>query len=157
MPRRPGRVRRRTIQPDSRYNNVWLAKFINNVMHDGKKSTAEKVVYEALDIASERARREQLDLFEQAIRNAMPVLEVRPRRVGGATYQVPMEVRPERRLALAMRWILSASRGRHGRPMAERLATELLDTVNGQGATIKRRDDVHRMAEANRAFAHYRW
>jgi small subunit ribosomal protein S7 len=126
-------------------------------MHDGKKSTAEKVVYEALDIASQRGGRDQLDLFEAAIRNAMPVLEVRPRRVGGATYQVPMEVRPERRLALAMRWILGASRGRHGRPMAERLAVELLDTVNGQGTTIKRRDDVHRMAEANRAFAHYRW
>jgi small subunit ribosomal protein S7 len=126
-------------------------------MYDGKRSTAEKVVYEAIETAGARLNREPIVLFEQAIRNAMPVLEVRPRRVGGATYQVPMEVRPERRLSLAMRWILNAARARRGRPMAERLAAELLDTANGQGNTIRRRDEVHRMAEANKAFAHYRW
>jgi small subunit ribosomal protein S7 len=131
--------------------------FINKLMRDGKKSTAERVMYGTLDIIEQRAHRNPVEVFEQAIRNARPILEVRPRRVGGATYQIPLEVRPERQMALAIRWLLTAARARKGRPMAERLAAELMDAASGQGVTIKRRDDTHRMAEANRAFAHYRW
>jgi small subunit ribosomal protein S7 len=131
--------------------------FINKLMRDGKKSTAERVMHDTLNIIEQRARRNPVEVFEQAIRNAKPILEVRPRRVGGATYQIPLEVRPERQMALAIRWLLTAARARTGRPMAERLAAELLDAASGQGVTIKRRDDTHRMAEANRAFAHYRW
>ncbi|MFQ5878576.1 MAG: 30S ribosomal protein S7 [Dehalococcoidia bacterium] len=157
MPRRPGRVKRRHVAPDARYHSVRVAKFINNIMRDGKKSTAEKIMYGAMEVIAQRTRQDPLGVFEQAVRNAMPMLQVRPRRVGGATYQVPMEVRPERQLSLAMRWLLNTTRARGGRPMAERLAAELMDAASGQGATVKRRDDVHRMAEANRAFAHYRW
>jgi small subunit ribosomal protein S7 len=131
--------------------------FINKLMRDGRKSTAERIMYNTLDIMEQRANRNPVEVFEQAIRNAKPILEVRPRRVGGATYQIPLEVRPERQMALAIRWLLTAARARTGRPMAERLAAELLDAASGQGVTIKRRDDTHRMAEANRAFAHYRW
>jgi small subunit ribosomal protein S7 len=131
--------------------------FINKLMRDGRKSTAERIMYDTLDIIEQRAHRNPVEVFEQAIRNARPILEVRPRRVGGATYQIPLEVRPERQMALAIRWLLMATRARTGRPMAERLAAELMDAASGQGVTIKRRDDTHRMAEANRAFAHYRW
>jgi small subunit ribosomal protein S7 len=156
MPRRGKIVRRRT-PPDAKHNSIWLHMFINKLMMSGKKSTAERVMYGALEIIEQRARRSPMEVFEQAIRNAMPVLEVRPRRVGGATYQIPLEVRPERQVSLAMRWLLAAARARTGRPMAERVAAELMDAASGQGVTIKRRDDTHRMAEANRAFAHYRW
>ena len=131
--------------------------FTRKLMYSGKKSTAERVMYGSLAIIEQRTRRNPMETFDQAVRNAMPVLEVRPRRVGGATYQIPLEVRPERQLSLAMRWLLAAARARKGRPMAERLAAELMDAASGQGVTIKKRDDTHRMAEANRAFAHYRW
>jgi small subunit ribosomal protein S7 len=130
---------------------------INKVMRDGKKSTAERVVYGALEIAEQRTKDKPVQIFEGAIRNVMPTLEVRPRRVGGATYQIPLEVRPSRQLSLSMRWILGAARARQGRPMAERLATEIVDAYREQGTAIKRRDDTHRMAEANKAFVHYRW
>lgn len=126
-------------------------------MHNGKKSVAERIFYDALEIAGTRARRAPIDVFEQALRNATPVLEVKPRRVGGSTYQVPVEIKGERRQALAIRWLLQSARKRQGRSMAEKLAAELMDTSNGVGATIKKKDDTHRMAEANRAFAHYRW
>ena len=131
--------------------------FTRKLMYSGKKSTAEHVMYDSLAIIEQRTRRNPMETFDQAVRNAMPVLEVRPRRVGGATYQIPLEVRPERQLSLAMRWLLAAARARKGRPMAERLAAEFMDAASGQGVTIKKRDDTHRMAEANRAFAHYRW
>ena len=130
---------------------------INKVMKCGKKSTAERIVYEALDQVGQRTKEDPRTVFEQAMRNTMPVLEVRPRRVGGATYQIPLEVRPARQISLAMRWILGSARGRAGRPMAERLAAELIDAYREQGAAIKKRDDTHRMAEANKAFVHYRW
>ncbi|MFQ5381676.1 MAG: 30S ribosomal protein S7 [Dehalococcoidia bacterium] len=156
MPRR-NRPERRLISPDPRYGNVQLQMFINKLMTRGKKSTAERVVYGALDTVQSQTGRDPVDVFSQAIRNVTPVLEVKPRRVGGATYQVPVEIRPDRRLALAMRWLLTASRARGGRSMSEKLAAELLDAANGTGSAIKRREDTHRMAEANRAFVHYRW
>src|SRR5579884_1019414 len=156
MPRR-AKVVKREVAPDPRYQSKTVAMFINKVMERGKKSTAERIMYEALDRIGEQARRNPLDTFEQAIRNATPMVEVKPRRVGGATYQVPVDIRAERRMALAIRWLLRSARARGGRSMAERLAAELLDAANGQGATIKRREDTHRMAEANRAFVHYRW
>jgi small subunit ribosomal protein S7 len=134
-----------------------VARFINKLMQDGKKSTAQRVFYDALDIIESRAKRPGLDVFEQAVRNATPMLEVKPRRVGGATYQVPVEVRPERKMSLAVRWLIQAARNRPGKSMSEKLASELLDAANNTGATVKRREDTHRMAEANRAFAHYRW
>ncbi|GIW19382.1 30S ribosomal protein S7 [Tepidiforma sp.] len=148
---------KRPIPPDARYGNVHVQIFINKIMRRGKKSVAEKVVYGAFDRIQAQTGRDPLDVFQQAIRQATPVLEVKPRRVGGATYQVPVEIRPDRRLALSMRWILNAARNRNGRSMSEKLAAELLDAANGTGAAIKRRDDTHRMAEANRAFVHYRW
>lgn len=151
------RAEQRQITPDSKYQNVELSQFINKIMMNGKKTVSERIVYDALDKAGEEARRPGLEVFEMAIRNAMPMVEVRSRRVGGATYQVPTEVRPERRLAMAMRWIIAAARSRSGRPMAERLSAELLEASRGQGAAVKRREDLYRMAEANRAFAHYRW
>ena len=126
-------------------------------MRDGKKSTAFRIMYDAFDIIEERSKKPPLDVFEQAIKNVTPLLEVRPRRVGGATYQIPMEVRSERRLSLAVRWLLQSTRQRPGKSMAEKLASELMDAAAGQGASIKKKDDTHRMAEANRAFAHYRW
>jgi small subunit ribosomal protein S7 len=156
MPRR-NRPERREIVPDSKYNSVLVAKFINQIMERGKKSTAERIVYTAMETMGERTKRNPLDVFEQAIREAMPVVEVRPRRVGGATYQVPVEIRNERRLTLAIRWLVTTSRKRAGRTMAERLAAELLDAAQGTGITIKKKEDTHKMAEANRAFAHYRW
>ena len=151
------RAEKRKIAPDSRFKNVELAQFINKVMLNGKKTTSQRIVYSALDQASEEARRPGIEVFEMAIRNTMPMVEVKSRRVGGATYQVPTEVRPERRLALAMRWIILAARSRSGRPMADRLSAELLEASRGQGAAVRRREDLYRMAEANRAFAHYRW
>ncbi len=154
MPRR-GDIERRTLLPDARYDSVLVQKFINKVMERGKKSVAERIVYDALELAAERTRKLPLEVFEQALRNASPTIEVKPKRVGGATYQVPVEVKSDRRYALAMRWLLTASRGRSGRPMYERLASELVDAFNNTGSTIKRKEDVHKMAEANRAFAHY--
>jgi small subunit ribosomal protein S7 len=154
MPRR-GDIQKRAVPPDARYDSVLVQKFINKVMERGKKSVAERIVYDALDIAADRTKKGQLEVFEQALRNASPSIEVKPKRVGGATYQVPVEVKSDRRYALAMRWLLIASRGRSGRPMHERLAAELVDAFNNTGNTIKRKEDVHKMAEANRAFAHY--
>ncbi len=148
---------RREILPDPKYGDVVLAKFINCVMRDGKKSVAEKIVYGALDRIQRRMRRDPLEVFHEAVENVKPTLEVRSRRVGGATYQVPVEVRPERRQTLAIRWLIHAARARSERRMEERLANELMDAANGRGAAIKKREDTHRMAEANRAFAHYRW
>jgi small subunit ribosomal protein S7 len=134
---------------------MLVQKFINKVMERGKKSVAERIVYDALDLASDRIKKGQLEIFEIALRNASPSIEVKPKRVGGATYQVPVEVKSDRRYALAMRWLLTAARSRSGRPMHERLATEIVDAFNNTGNTIKRKEDVHKMAEANRAFAHY--
>jgi small subunit ribosomal protein S7 len=156
MPRR-GKVSRSRATPDAKYNSVLVQVMINKVMRHGKKSTAERIVYDAMDLIAQRTKEEPRQVFEQALRNAMPVLEVRPRRVGGATYQIPLEVRPARQTSLAMRWVLGAARGRTGRPMADRLATELVDAFREQGTAIKKRDDTHRMAEANKAFVHYRW
>jgi small subunit ribosomal protein S7 len=156
MPRR-AKVIRREPAPDSRYRSRTLAGFINKTMRNGKKSVSERQVYGALDQIEAQTRRNPLDVFEQALRNATPMVEVKPRRVGGATYQVPVDIRAERRNSLAMRWLLNAARARRGRSFAERLAAELLDAANGQGATVKRKEDTHRMAEANRAFVHYRW
>ena len=154
---RRGKVSRNRAQPDAKYGSVLVQVMINKVMYDGKKSVAERIVYEAMDMIGERTKEEPRHVFEQAMRNAMPVLEVRPRRVGGATYQIPLEVRPARQTSLAMRWILGAARGRSGRPMSERLATELIDAYREQGTAIKKREDTHRMADANKAFVHYRW
>ncbi len=154
MPRR-GTIEKRETPPDARYNSVLVQQFINKVMQRGKKSVAEKIVYMALDTAANRLNKTPMEVLELAIRNAGPVIEVKPRRVGGATYQVPVEVKSDRRTALAMRWLLLSARSRSGRPMYERLATELMDAYNNTGSTIKRREDVQRMAEANRAFSHY--
>jgi len=156
MPRR-NRPPRRVVEPDVRYNSELLARFANKLMRHGKKSTAFRIVYDAFEIIEERAKKPPLDVFEQAIKNATPLLEVRPRRVGGATYQIPMEVRPERRMSLAIRWLMQGARQRPGKSMSEKLASELMDAAAGQGASIKKKEDTHRMAEANRAFAHYRW
>jgi small subunit ribosomal protein S7 len=156
MPRRSSPPKRK-VEPDVKYNNVHVSMFINRMMHGGKKSTARRVLYDAFELVEERAKREPLEIFEQAIRNATPMLEVKPRRVGGSTYQVPVEVEPARALSLAMRWLLASSRARGGRSMAEKLAAEFMDAANNQGTAIKKKEDTHRMAEANRAFAHYRW
>jgi small subunit ribosomal protein S7 len=154
---RRNRPERRPTSPDARYGNVQVQVLINKLMTRGKKSTSERVVYGAFDRIQAQTSRDPLDVFVQAVRNTMPVLEVKPRRVGGATYQVPVEIRPDRRQALAMRWLLNSARSRGGRSMSERLASELLDAANNTGAAIKRKDDTHRMAEANRAFVHFRW
>jgi small subunit ribosomal protein S7 len=156
MPRR-SKIERRPVRPDSRYGSELLARFINKVMTRGKKGLAERIVYDAMDLIQERSGREPLEVFQQAIQNATPLLEVKPRRVGGATYQVPVQIEPQRRQSLAIRWLLQAARARSGNSMSEKLAGELLDAANNTGVTIKRREDTHRMAEANRAFAHYRW
>jgi small subunit ribosomal protein S7 len=156
MPRRY-RPEKRKVQPDLRYQSVMLQKFINRMMKGGKKSTARRIMYDALDLIEERTQRPPLEVFEQAMQNATPQIEVKPRRVGGATYQVPMEVAPQRRTSLAIRWMLQATLSRGGRSMSEKLAAEFMDAAKGQGATVKRKDDTHRMAEANRAFAHYRF
>ena len=151
------RAERRIISPDPRFNSVLLARFINKVMLNGKKTKAQSAVYIALDSLEAETGHPGLEVFEQAVRNVTPILEVRSRRVGGATYQVPMEVRPERRTSMALRWLVAASRARAGRPVARRLYEELIEASRGQGASVRRREDLHRMAEANRAFAHYRW
>jgi small subunit ribosomal protein S7 len=156
MPRRY-RPPKRVIKPDIKYNSMVVAKFINRLMKGGKKNTAARIMYDAFDIIEARMHRSPLDVFEQAIKNATPILEVKPRRVGGATYQVPVEVSPDRQLALAMRWLTQSARNRPGKSMAEKLAGELMDAAQGTGATIKKREDTHKMAEANKAFAHYRW
>lgn len=156
MPRRY-RPPKREVEPDPRYNNANVALFVNRMMRNGKKSTALRVMYEALALIEERAKRNPVEVFEQALRNTTPSIEVKPRRVGGSTYQIPVEVEPHRRSALAMRWILQAARTRSGRGMPEKLAAELMDASQGQGAAVKKKDDTHRMAEANRTFAHYRW
>ena len=156
MPRR-ARATRREIFPDAKYHNETVARLINKVMMQGKKSVAEKIVYGALQIMGQQGSKEPATVLEQAVRNVTPQLEVKPRRVGGATYQVPIEVRSERGLSLALRWLVASARARGGKSMAEKLAAELSDASQGQGVTIKKREDTHRMAEANRAFAHYRW
>jgi len=156
MPRR-GKVIRHRTPPDAKYSSVWVQTMINKIMKNGKKGVAERIVYRALDDVGERTKEDPRQVFEKAMRNIMPVLEVRPRRVGGATYQIPLEVRPARQMSLAMRWLLGAARGRAGRPMSERLAAELIDAYREQGSAIKKRDDTHKMAEANKAFVHYRW
>lgn len=148
---------RREVPGDIRYNNSLVTGLINRLMKKGKKSTASRVVYQAFDLIEERAKRDPVEVFEAAVRNTSPVLEVKPRRVGGATYQVPVEVPQARRTSLSMRWLLAGARGRGGRTMAEKLAGELMDAANGTGAAIRKREEIHRMAEANRAFAHYRW
>jgi small subunit ribosomal protein S7 len=156
MPRRKSPPKRQ-VPPDNKYGNVYIAMFINRMMRGGKKSTAQSILYNAFDLIEERAKRNPVEVFEDALRNVTPSVEVKPRRVGGSTYQVPIEVDRERRgVPLAMRWLLQNSRGRSGRGMAEKLAAELMDAANGQGASVKRKDDTHRMAEANRAFAHFR-
>ncbi len=151
------RAEKREVLPDAKYGDQVLSKFMNNLMKDGKKSVAERIVYGALDRVEERTKRAPLDVFREALENIKPSVEVRSRRVGGATYQVPVEVRPERRDALAIRWLILASRGRNENTMEERLAGELVDAVNSRGTAVKRREDTHKMAEANRAFSHYRW
>jgi small subunit ribosomal protein S7 len=156
MPRRY-RPQRRPTLPDNRYNSVLIGMYINRMMRSGKKSTARAILYKALALVEDRTKRDPLEVLDQAMRNATPTVEVKPKRVGGSTYQVPMEVVKERGESLAMRWILSSARARGGRSMAERLAAEVIDAANGQGAAVKKKDDTHRMAEANRAFAHYRW
>jgi len=151
------RAERRSIAPDPKYGSEELARFINRVMWEGKKSVAQNIVYQALEKVGEEAHRNPMEVFEQAMRNVSPMLEVKPRRVGGATYQVPVEVRNERRSALAMRWLLGAARSQAGASMAERLYREIMEASKGQGAAVRRREELHRMAEANRAFVHYRW
>ena len=156
MPRRRV-IGQRKILPDPKFGSELLAKFVNVVMIDGKKSTAESIVYGALEIASTKSKKAELDIFEVALDNIRPTLEVKSRRVGGSTYQVPCEVRPVRRNALAMRWLVEAARKRGEKSMAARLAGEMLDAVDNKGSAVKKREDVHRMAEANKAFAHFRW
>ncbi len=156
MPRR-NRPPRRRVAPDERYSSELVSRFINRLMLHGKKSVATNIIYGAFDIIGERTHRNPLEVFNQAVENATPVLEVRPRRVGGATYQIPVEVRPERRTSLAIRWIIRAAQARKGRPLADRLADELMDAARNTGTTVKKKEDTHKMAEANRAFAHYRW
>ena len=156
MPRR-GFVPKRDVLPDPLYNSKLVTKLINNIMYDGKKGVAQKIVYDAFEIVAEKTGKDALEVFEQAMENVMPSLEVKARRVGGSTYQVPIEVRPERRQTLGLRWLTNYSRLRSEKTMKERLAAEILDAVNGAGGAAKKRDDTHKMAEANKAFAHYRW
>jgi small subunit ribosomal protein S7 len=156
MPRK-GSLTKRKVSLDPKYGDITVAKFINSLMYDGKKSKAEQIFYGALDIVAEKTGKDPLEVFLAAMDNVRPGIEVRPRRVGGATYQVPMEVNAFRRQSLAVRWLLSAARGRDGKSMQEKLSGEILDAAEGRGGSIKRREDTHRMADANRAFAHYRW
>jgi len=152
---RSKKATKRKIGPDPMYNNVVIHKFINQVMRRGKKTVAQSVVYKSFDFVKEKTGKDPVEVFDRAIRNVSPILEVKSRRIGGANYQIPMEVKPDRRLALAMRWIIGASQSRKGKPMREKLGQELIDAANNQGDAIKKREDVHRMAEANRAFAHF--
>ena len=156
MPRR-GTIAKREVLPDPVYNSVMVTRLVNNVMYDGKKGVAYKIVYGAFDIVKEKTGNDPLEMFEKALNNIMPELEIKARRVGGATYQVPLEVRPARRETLGLRWLTSFARARSERTMAERLAGELMDACNGTGGAVKRRDDVHRMDEANKAFSHFRY
>lgn len=156
MPRR-GSIAKRDVLPDPLYNSKLVTRLINNVMYDGKKGVAQKIVYGAFEIVAEKSGKTGLEAFEQAMENIMPSLEVKARRVGGATYQVPLEVRPERRQTLGLRWLTTYARSRSEKTMKERLAGEILDAMNGAGGACKKRDDTHKMAEANKAFAHYRW
>jgi small subunit ribosomal protein S7 len=156
MPRR-NKPPKRLTTPDPIYNSEAVAKFVNIVMHDGKRAVAERIMYDALRRASRQAKREPMDIFDAAMRNATPLLEVKPRRVGGATYQVPIEIRPERRLALARRWLVRFARARGGKTMSEKLAFELLDASNNTGGAVKRKEETHRMAESNKAFSHFRF
>ena len=151
------RAEKREVLPDAKYHDTVLTKFMNNLMLDGKKSVAESIVYGALDRVEDKTKRAPVEVFHEALDNIKPAVEVRSRRVGGATYQVPVEVRPERREALAIRWLIKASRTRNENTMEERLASELLDAVNSRGSAVKKREDTHKMAEANKAFSHYRW
>lgn len=156
MPRR-ARVVKREALPDEKYGNKTVSRFVNRMMLSGKRDVGYRIFYRAMDILVDQTKRDAMEVFEQAVRNATPLLEVKPRRVGGATYQVPVEIKGDRRAALAMRWLIKSARSRSGRSMAEKLAAELRDASQGLGATVKRREDTHRMAEANKAFAHYRW
>ncbi|NLK01760.1 MAG: 30S ribosomal protein S7 [Clostridiaceae bacterium] len=156
MPRK-GHVPKREVLPDPVYHDVRVSKLVNNVMLDGKKGLAQRIVYGAFDQVAEKSGQEAIEVFNKALENVMPMLEVKARRVGGSNYQVPIEVRPERRQTLALRWIVNAARARSERTMKDRLAAELLDAFNQQGAAFRRKEEMHRMAEANRAFAHYRW
>ncbi len=156
MPRK-GHIPKRDVLPDPLYNDKIVTKLVNNLMYDGKKGVSQKIVYEAFEILKEKTGKDALEVFEAAMNNIMPMLEVKARRIGGATYQVPIEVRPERRQALAMRWLIDYSRKRGEKTMKERLAGELLDASNNTGTSVKKKEDMHRMAEANKAFAHYRW
>jgi small subunit ribosomal protein S7 len=156
MPRK-GEVKRRDILPDPKYQDRTITKFINVMMEDGKKSTTERTLYGALDLVAERSKEDALAVFKRALEAAKPMVEVRSRRVGGATYQVPVEVRPSRRVSLGMRWLVQNARARPEKSMVHKLAGEVLDAANGRGGTIKKKEDTHRMAEANKAFAHYRW
>lgn len=154
---RRNRAEKRSVTPDPRYNSEVVAKFVNNVMERGKKSLAARIVYDAFNLVEERTKRPAMEVFEEAMKNATPLVEVKPRRVGGATYQIPVEISSSRRMALAMRWLIDNARSRSGRDMAARLAGELLDTARNEGTTVKKREDTHRMAEANQAFAHFRY
>ncbi|MCB8938041.1 MAG: 30S ribosomal protein S7 [Ardenticatenaceae bacterium] len=156
MPRRD-RPEKRQVEPDLKYGNIHVSMFVNRLMYDGKKSTAQRVLYDSFDLIEQRAKKPAIEVFEQAIQNVTPQIEVKPRRVGGSTYQVPTPVDSRRQLSLAMRWLLMAARSRGGRSMAEKLANEFMDAATNQGAAVKRRDDTHRMAEANRAFSHFRF
>ena len=156
MPRR-GYIAKRDVLPDPIYNSKIVTKLINNIMLDGKKTVAQKIVYDAFDIIKEKQNKVALEVFEEALNNIMPVLEVKARRVGGATYQVPIEIRAERRQTLGLRWLVTYSRNRHEKTMAEKLANEIIDAVNSTGGSFKKKEETHRMAEANKAFAHYKW
>ena len=156
MPRK-GYIAKREVLPDPVYNSKVVTKLVNNIMLNGKKSVAQKIVYGAFDIVKEKEQRDPLEVFEEALNNIMPVLEVKARRVGGATYQVPLEIRPERGQTLGLRWLVRYARTRHEKTMAEKLAGEIIDAINGNGGAFKKKEDTHRMAEANKAFAHYKW
>ncbi len=157
MPRRAKRVKKHVIVPDAKYGSVDVAKFVNKIMLQGKKSTASRIVYGAMDVAARQAEAEPVELLAKAIESATPLIRVKPRRVGGATYQVPMEVDKKIGRALAMRWIILAARARSGKSMEEKLAAELVDAVQGRGSAVRKREEIHRMADANKAFVHYRW
>jgi small subunit ribosomal protein S7 len=156
VPRR-GFIAKRDVIADPMYNSKLVTKLVNNIMLDGKKTVAQKIVYDAFDIIKEKEQKDPLEVFEEALNNVMPVLEVKARRVGGATYQVPLEIRPERRQTLGLRWLVVYARNRHEKTMAEKLAGEIMDAVAGNGGAFKKKEDMHRMAEANKAFAHYKW
>lgn len=156
MPRR-GNIAKRDVLPDPMYNSKVVTKLVNNIMLDGKKSVAQKIVYDAFDIIKEKEQKDPLEVFEAALENIMPVLEVKARRVGGATYQVPLEIRPERRQTLGLRWLVNYTRARGEKGMVEKLAKEIMDAANNTGASVKKKEDTHKMAEANKAFAHYRF